>query len=439
MNSEHGNNPRHAGVRSTNIKYSTRVGTAAGLQLKDGVLALLLLATGVAIAQAQQSPAPPGQVATNTDQDASGGLQEIVVTANKRRENIQDVPIAISAISASDLAAHGVQSTMDVAAAIPGLTMQGSMNGLEAHLRGVGTTAIAAGEENSIATYIDGVYIASLSGSLLQLSNIQQVEVDKGPQGTLFGRNATGGVINITTRTPSHDFGGNANVSYGNYRTAVASAYVTGGLTDHLAADFAAYLSNQGEGYGRNFYTGDEIQKNQDLAARSKWLYTPSDVDTLTFAFDFERSHSSTFDAFRPVYGHPTNWGPGAPQPTGQPYLFPYGPWDLNDYLNPFDDFKQGGASLNYQHDFGGAYLTDIVAYRDAAKDLYWSSIPIPTRANTAGWFEKEQQLSEELQIASPDRASSSGWPVSFTCMDTLPTSPSRSKAVLPPHRRWTT
>jgi iron complex outermembrane recepter protein len=407
MNSERGNSPRHATLQSTNNKYTARGGTAARLQLKADVLALLLIATGeAAIAQAQQSPAPPGQLATNMDQGAgSGGLQEVVVTANKRRENIQDVPIAIAAISESDLAAHGVQNTLDVGAAIPGLTMQGSMNGLQAHLRGVGTTAIAAGEENSIATYIDGVYIASLSGSFLQLSNIEQIEVDKGPQGTLFGRNATGGVISITTKAPSHAFGGSAAVSYGNYQTAVASAYVTGGLTDNLAADLAVYFSNQGQGYGRNFYTGNEVQKNQDLAARSKWLYTPSDIDTLTFAFDFERSHSSTYDAFRPVYGHPTDWGPGEPQPTGQPYLFTGGPWDLNDYLDPFDDFKQGGASLNYQHDFGVARLTDIVAYREAAKDLYWSSIPVPTRANTAGWHETERQVSEELQIASPDQS----------------------------------
>jgi len=384
-----------------------RVQGAARVPLKVNVLGSVLLASGaVALAQAPLPAIATGQTATDTDQGAgSGGLQEVVVTANKRRENIQDVPIAISAITASDLAAHGVQDTLDVAAAIPGLTMQGSMNGLQAHLRGVGTSAIQAGGENSIATYIDGVYIASLSGSLLQLSNIQQIEVDKGPQGTLFGRNATGGVISITTKAPSHTFGGSAAVSYGNYNTVAASTYVTGGLTDNLAADLAVYFSNQGEGYGRNLYTGDEIQKNQDLAARSKWRFTPSDVDTLTLAFDFERTHSSTLDAFRLVYGHPSNWGPGAPLPTGQPFLFTGGPWDINNYLDPFDDFKQRGASLNYQHDFDFAHLTNITAYRDAEKSLFWSAQPIPTPAEQAGWLEKERQITEELQVSSPDHS----------------------------------
>src|SRR3981189_1850547 len=165
---------------SVDCAGSGRRATAARVQLKINVLGSVLFTSGaVALAQAPQPAVATGQTATDTDQGAgSGGLQEVVVTANKRRENIQDVPIAIAAISESDLAAHGVQNTLDVGAAIPGLTMQGSMNGLQAHLRGVGTTAIAAGEENSIATYIDGVYIASLSGSFLQLSNIEQIEVD---------------------------------------------------------------------------------------------------------------------------------------------------------------------------------------------------------------------------------------------------------------------
>ena len=374
---------------------------------RGSLVASGLLALAVTTCAQAQVPQATAQVvaAHNAEAENAGGLQEIVVTANKRRENIQDVPIAISAISESDLAAHGIQSTQDVAAAIPGLTMQGSMNGLEAHLRGVGTAAIQAGEENSIATYIDGVYIASLSGSLLQLNNIQQIEVDKGPQGTLFGRNATGGVISITTKAPSHTFGGSGALSYGNYNTVEASAYLTGGLTDSLAGDVALYISNQGQGYGRNLATGDDIQKTQDLAARSKWLFTPSDIDTFTFAFDFERTHSSVLDAFRLVYGHPSQWGPGAPAPTGQPYLYTGGPWNTTTNLDPVDDFKQGGASLNYVHDFDFGHFTSITAYREAQKELEWSAQPIPTPAESAGWTEKERQITEELQIASSDKS----------------------------------
>jgi iron complex outermembrane recepter protein len=344
---------------------------------------------------AQQAATPASQP------QASGGLEEIVVTANKRRENIQDVPIAIEAISASQLQAQGIQTTQDVASAIPGLTMQGSMNGLQAHLRGVGTSAIQAGEENSIATYVDGVYIASLSGSLLQLNSIEQIEVDKGPQGTLFGRNATGGVISVTTKDPSHAFGGSAGLSYGNYNTIQQDTYVTGGLSESLAADFAFFYSNQGEGYGRNLYNGRDVNKIQDLATRSKWLFTPTSEDRATLAVDYEQTHSSAFDTFQPLPGHPTNWGPGAPAPTGQPFLFPGGPWDTDTPAQPYDNFKQGGISLNVQHDFNFARLTNITAFREADKNLFWSANPVPTPAEQAGWQEQERQLTEEVQLAS--------------------------------------
>src|SRR3546814_2987553 len=100
----------------------------------------------------------------------------------------------------------------------------------QAHLRGVGTTALSAGTENSVATYVDGVYILSLNGALAQLNSIDQIEVLKGPQGTLFGRNATGGVISIRTKDPSHDFGGNFNLRYANYDTVSGKAYLTAGL-----------------------------------------------------------------------------------------------------------------------------------------------------------------------------------------------------------------
>jgi iron complex outermembrane receptor protein len=104
------------------------------------------------------------------------GLEEIVVTANKRAESIRTAPIAITVVTGDQLAATGIQSTAELAAMVPGLTLENSPDGLEPHLRGVGTTAISAGEENLIATYVDGVYFANLSGSL-QLNSISQLSL----------------------------------------------------------------------------------------------------------------------------------------------------------------------------------------------------------------------------------------------------------------------
>jgi iron complex outermembrane receptor protein len=376
-----------------------RLKVAAGVgACRTGWIVGLTFALLMAIpprARAEEAP-------DDTEVRSEGALEEVVVTANKRSENIQNVPIAIQALTAADIADRGIQSTADIAAAVPGLTMQGSMNGLQPHLRGVGTTAISAGEENSIATYLDGVYIANLSGGLLQLNDIKSVEIDKGPQGTLFGRNATGGVISITTKDPQHELAGVGSISYGNYQTAQGSLYVTDGVTETLAADLAAYISNQNQGYGINLFNGEEVNRQQDVALRSKWLFTPTDVDRAVLAVDWERTHSSYLDGYQTLPGHPTQWGPGTP-PFGQPFLFPGGPWDVDAYQQPLDDFKQGGASLNYQHEFSFARLTNITAFREARKNVLWSAEDVPAPVETAGWIEKDRQISEEIQLASAD------------------------------------
>src|SRR5260370_2705727 len=136
---------------------------------------------------------------------------------------------------------------------VPSLKLESSFNGIQPHIRGIGTTGVSGGNESSVATYIDDVYIAVMSGAMLSLNNIQQVDVLKGPQGTLFGRNATGGVINVRTKDPSQDFHLDAAASYGNYDTSSANLYVTGGLTTTIAAPPAAY----GRNHGRRSHTND--------------------------------------------------------------------------------------------------------------------------------------------------------------------------------------
>jgi iron complex outermembrane recepter protein len=332
-------------------------------------------------------------------------LEEIVVTANKRQENIQTVPISIDVVRGSELTGAGITSSSELAAVVPGLTMQTSLNGMNAHLRGVGTSAFAPGEENSIAFYLDGVYLASLSGGFLNLSNIAQVEVDKGPQGTLFGRNATGGVISVTTKDPTQAPGGTTSVSYGNYNTVATDDYITGGVTENLAADLAVHFSNQGEGYGKNLNTGEDVNKTQDLAARSKWLFTPTDSDRVTVALDYEHMVSSVFGAQSPLPQYPTNWGPGAPAPKGEPLIFTGSPWDTDTVTEPVYRYQQGGASLNVEHDFGIARITDILAYRQDAKYTSWSVEPIPTSAESAYWDVDDHQTTEELRVASPAKS----------------------------------
>ena len=359
-------------------------------------------------AAAQEAPPQP-----------EAGIADIVVTANKRSENMQKVPIAITAVTSDRLTQVGITSTKDLAQVVPGLVIQTSLSGTQAHLRGVGTTALSAGTENSIATYVDGVYILSLNGALAQLNSIDQIEVLKGPQGTLFGRNATGGVISIRTKDPSHDFGGNFNLRYANYNTVSGQAYLTAGVTDKVAADIAAFVSIQGDGWGKNLFNGQDVNKLDQYAVRSKWLIEPTDKDTLRLIGDYSEIRGNYLNSFAPFT--PVNYGPGATTAAqrpdlapyvasgalapfavvGDPYTFKGGFYDIDMAQQPRYLFKTGGGSLQWDHDFDVVRLTSITAYRRAFNSVAWGNVPVPADRANASWREKESQFSQELQLTS--------------------------------------
>jgi len=158
--------------------------------------------------------------AQSTYQTASGGLEEIVVTAQKREQSMQDVPIAVTAVTAASLQANRIYSVNDLSAIAPGLTVKPSAGGIQTPsftMRGQVSFGVVAGSDKQVSVYLDGVYISSPRGSIFDLPDIQRLEVLRGPQGTLFGRNATAGAVSITTRDPSGDAHMRVEGTYGNY------------------------------------------------------------------------------------------------------------------------------------------------------------------------------------------------------------------------------
>jgi iron complex outermembrane receptor protein len=238
---------------------------------------------------AAAQPAPPAQSAQTDD--------TIVVTAERRTQSQQEVPIAVTAITGDALTRGGSTNSVDLGAAAPGLVMPLQRNSSTPYLRGVGTQNGGAAEEGSVATYVDGVYIASLSAANFSFNNIERVEVLRGPQGTLFGRNATGGLIHIITRDPSFTPELNVNVGYANYQTLSGGLYATAGLTDTIATDIAVYFTNQGQGYGRNIsgiagVNGTDVNLRDEWAVRSSILVRPSDRFHLRITADYDHRES---------------------------------------------------------------------------------------------------------------------------------------------------
>ena len=351
-----------------------------------------------AIASAQQGGPPPlvptqeAPPAAEPQSSPTSGpaVQEIVVTAQRRSENLQNVPIAVTALSAQQLANKGVSGTAELTAVVPGLNFVTAGGEAQPRIRGIGTDNTAAGNESSVSTYVDDVYYASAAASIFSFANIQQLSVLKGPQGTLFGRNATGGLIQITTRDPTDQEYGDFALSYGSQETVGADGYFSGGVLPNLAADLAVHFNYMGEGYGVNLYDGTDTNRTRELALRSKWIYRP-DADTkVTFLADFSKSFS-TSPSIRAAYGETELGG----------FRYTGGPFDVDSNTDQHYNYRQYGLSVNAQHSFGSVELVSITAYRN---DLYYSAQDDDASPNpylSIFVTEPTKQYSEEIRLQS--------------------------------------
>ena len=333
-------------------------------------------------AQTAVSDAPPA---------ASGELQEIVVNAQRRSENIQNVPITIEAYNEEQLKSNSVTSVTDLGVVTPGMVAASQFGYFQPHLRGVGTTAPSSSVENPVAVYVDGVYYGAAGGSLLALEGIDHLEIDKGPQGTLFGRNATGGLIQIVTKDPQQQFSGTASVTAGDYATVGGSLYMTGGITSNLASNISVYYQNQMTGFGTNYFNGQDVNKAEDFAIREKNLLTLSDDDSILLAADYEQDSSSPV-----LVPSPGTTPLGGPPYTGQR-------WSANGYFQPFNNSHQMGVSLKYSHDFGFATLESLTALLKSALDtsLDGTLVIDPAYALNIELVDMHTQVTQEIDLHS--------------------------------------
>ena len=225
-------------------------------------LGFALAMPGLALAQADASP----QTAAAQANSATGGNEEIVVTARRTAENQQDVPIAITTVTSQALTDNNVRDIIDVQRLTPGLqiTSQNSSGRAKLTIRGQSEADNRLTQDGSVGVYIDGVNLARNYGLRSSLVDIAQIEVLKGPQGTLFGRNTTGGAILITTQHPTYEWGGYVDLIYGSYNNAQALAVLNAPLIDdRLALRVVGQVISR-EGYGQNAL-------GQDVSADGVW------------------------------------------------------------------------------------------------------------------------------------------------------------------------
>jgi iron complex outermembrane recepter protein len=331
---------------------------------------------------ASAASTPPGDGSAQTE--VGHGLEEIIIVAQKRSESMQSVPISISALTGEALEKYGVDhSLLNLSFATPGLQTAQIVQGFAPFIRGIGSTDVTPGNENAVSVYVDGVYIPGTASGLVSLASIERYEVLKGPQGTLFGRNTTGGLIHVITKTPSHETGGDISVSYDNFETPIVNGYATTGLGENVAVDIAGRWEDQGESWGTNNFDGaDAYKKHNNNALRSKMLVTPGEDTAITLAADY-------FEYTNDV----TPWRKEVPS----------GFFDYNQDLNADMKGEVWGVSAHIEHEFDFAKLVSISAYRDMEQSSKVDIDQGPTPFQHGFFTSYQEAFSQELQLVSKD------------------------------------
>jgi iron complex outermembrane receptor protein len=286
-------------------------------------------------------------------------LDTITVTAQRRSEPLSEVPISVTALTSEDLTAARITSTADLGLLTPGLVMSAGGVYVQPAIRGITTEQTEPLSQSSVATYIDGVYQQTTVGALYELPDVKQIEVLKGPQGTLFGRNATGGAILITTLNPSlTELTGNALVRGGNYNEGVGQFFIGGPIIkDKLAVSLTVFDSHVG-GYQRNV-SGPNFDDDVDnLVIRGKIRFVPWEgADfVLTGLYTSERDYDSLKDSN--YLGNNVALALGTP-----PSQIASQPWTYSQNIDSFSKTQQRSLSLRGDISVGPGTLTTTSSY----------------------------------------------------------------------------
>jgi iron complex outermembrane receptor protein len=370
--------------------------------------ALALLAAGTSSAALAQSSTGTNPASATQAPEAKAdtvGVADIVVTAQRRSENSQHVPISISSITNEQLVNVGVVDAIDLGRAVPSLSVQYATGTFTPFIRGIGNPIAVAGNEASVASYVDGVYISRVYADFLPLDYVERVEVLKGPQGTLFGRNSSGGLINIVTRTPSMTPTMESSVSYENYDKVRVQAYLSAGKSGVGALSIQGYYENQGKGWGHNIITGDEIFASRRYGFRTKFVSDFSSSTKITLAAGYVNLLSSAPLGSNPYPG--TNQGnpPGFPDAVYDPV----GRYDVRGNIDPSTRAHSFDAYGRLDQDLGFANLVTITGYRASIIEPRQDYDYTPIDYFTATLHDRERQFTQEVQLLS-NHDSSLSW-----------------------------
>jgi iron complex outermembrane recepter protein len=348
---------------------------------------LICMALGTPLVHAQTSPSAV------VDGVSSDSLEQIIVTAQKRDERLVNVPISITAVSGKGLDEAGITDMSGLAQIVPGLHMDTTSSSLQPSIRGVGTAVNEPGANSNVPIYVDGIYRPSMLTNDFSFIDVDSVQVLKGPQGTLFGRNATGGAIVVTTKSPTFDTHVDARIGYGNYNTVNGSIFATSGITDKIAGSIMI-AADRTDGFITNVLTDRKADEARHLAARAKLLFEASADIKFELTLDYSHSDDPLYNLWNAYNG----WSNGALVP-GAIVVSSRGLVSNDAPVAHIASSK--GASLKGEFDLGFATLRSYTGARAdrsyEAIDLDASSAPIVS----GHWYYPTNSFSQELDLGS--------------------------------------
>ncbi|WFL76468.1 TonB-dependent receptor [Altererythrobacter arenosus] len=379
----------------TGVAGSTRFALLAG----TAAVAMSL----PAVAQAQDEAEDAAEEAAAEDSDDGFG-NVIIVTATKREQTLQETPVAVSVTTAETIERAQIRDVADLSSVVPSLTVSQSQSQFATtfSVRGFGTSGNNIGLEPSVAMFVDGVYRSRSIAQISDLPDIQRVEVLRGPQSTLFGKNASAGVISLVTKEPSFDFGGSVEASYGNYDAIVVKGYLTGPLSDNIAASLAGGY-NRRDGYVTNLFNGQDVNDRNRWFGRGQVMFDNGEALKVRFIADYDEIDEVCCAAFNLRPSAAT----GAIQLLGGQVNDFNGVPDADEVYSdvvPFNKIKNWGLSGQIDYDLSDTLtLTSITAYREtkmnADQDVDFTSAALATGANIGQ--AKLDTFTQELRLAS--------------------------------------
>ncbi|MEJ5977940.1 TonB-dependent receptor [Novosphingobium sp. PS1R-30] len=357
------------------------------------------LALVLALACSSHATIAAAQAGGAAEADNSG---EIVVTAQKREERLLEVPISISVMSGEDMVQNGINSTVNLSQAAPGIVTVNNGFGFLPVVRGIQSTGTSPGDETNVAIYLDDVSIGTPIAGFFDLADIERIEVLKGPQGTLYGRNATGGAIKIVTKKPSFETSGSVAADYGfHYNELKVTGFVTGGITDQLAGSLSgSYRTSDGFIKGTGPNVGRDFGGADNYVLRGKLLWQPSESFSAVLSGDVWRQQNNS--VFISHIKDGINPYPNVPG------TVPNRPYENAGSTDPLARLRGFGGSLDLNWDSAsGISVRSLTAYRHVAvnsqSDTDRTSIGTGNAVSGSNQISQYQKsFSEELTVSSP-------------------------------------